>query len=168
MRRRNPLRASANVLAPLFIAVLATTAAASDNDDIYGLWKTPKNDGRVIIAPCGERVCARIVDGIPLRANPDQRDVLNPDASKRNRRVKGLFTLEGYVGGPTEWHGGSVYDPQTGDSSDDSTLRFIAPRTLVVRGCRLFFCRSETWTRLSSVDGVAFDEPSSRARAAPQ
>lgn len=61
-----------------------------------------------------------------MGANPDQADIHNPDPDKRTRRVKGLV-LEGYRGGPVQWSGGSVYDPQSGDEAHRSTLTFVAP-----------------------------------------
>ncbi len=131
------------VLAAMVVASPAVAAT-----DIVGLWATQKNNGRVLIEACGNSVCARVLDGNQLRANPNQRDVHNPDPAKRTRRVKGLMILEGYSGGPPQWEGGSVYDPQTGDQSHSSTLTLVAPDTLEVRGCRLLFCRTETWTRL--------------------
>jgi len=134
----------------LACAALSIPAAAQDSNAILGLWATPKDDGKVVIEACGNGVCGRVVDGRQLRANPNQADVRNPDPDKRTRRIMGLHILEGYSGGPTEWSGGTVYDPQTGDSSSDSTLSLTAPNTLVVKGCRFFFCRSETWTKLQN------------------
>jgi uncharacterized protein (DUF2147 family) len=130
----------------LCAATLATVPAAAAGG-IYGMWATEKNNGRVLIEPCGGALCGRVVDGNQLRANPDQTDVHNPDPARRTRRVKGLMILQGYSGGPPQWRGGSIYDPQTGDQSHNSSLTLVAPDTLQVRGCRLFFCRSETWTR---------------------
>ena len=139
-------------------AALALTAglgapafAQENNAAIFGVWATPKNDGKVAIEPCGSgAVCGRVLDGRQLRQNPNQADVLNPDVAKRTRRVMGLNILEGYTGGPSKWTGGTVYDPQTGDSSHDSTLTLTAPNTLIVKGCRFVFCRSETWTKIQS------------------
>lgn len=126
-------------------ALTAVPAAAASG--ILGLWATEKNNGRVLIEPCGAALCGRVVDGNQLRANPEQTDVHNPDPARRTRRVKGLMILQGYSGGPPQWRGGSIYDPQTGDESHNSSLTLVSPDTLEVRGCRLFFCRSETWTR---------------------
>lgn len=128
-------------------AVLLAAPPAAAGGGIFGLWATGKNNGRVLIERCGAALCGRVVDGNQLRANPDQTDVNNPDPAKRARRVKGLMILEGYSGGPAQWQGGSVYDPQTGDETHDSVLTLVAPDTLRVEGCRLLFCRSETWTR---------------------
>jgi uncharacterized protein (DUF2147 family) len=133
-------------LAFLCAAMLAATPAAAASD-IFGLWATEKNNGRVLIERCGAALCGRVVDGNQLHAHPDQIDVNNPDPAKRARRVKGILILDGYSGGPPQWQGGSVYDPQTGDEARDSTLTLLAPDTLKVEGCRLLFCRSETWTR---------------------
>lgn len=132
-------------------AVPTSPSATSANAAILGTWKTPKNDGKVVIASCGSgAVCGHVIDGRQLRANPNQTDVHNPDPDKRTRRILGMNILVGYTGGPSEWTGGSVYDPQTGDSSNDSTLTLRGTDTLVVKGCRLMFCRSETWTKIAS------------------
>ena len=55
--------------------------------------------------------------------------------------------LLGFCCGPLQWSCGTVYDPQTGDETHDSTLTLVSPDTLKVEGCRLVLCRSETWTR---------------------
>ena len=130
----------------LCAALLAMPSPAAATG-IFGLWATEKNNGRVLIEPCGKAICGRVVDGNQLRANPDQMDGNNPDPAKRARRVKGLMILEGYAGSPPQWSGGSVYDPQTGDETHHSTLTLVSPDTLRVEGCRVIFCRSETWTR---------------------
>ena len=146
MRLLKPLSALA-----LLAAIAAPAFAQDSNSVLFGIWATPKNNGKVSIEACENGgVCARVIDGRQLRQNPNQADVLNPDLSKRTRRVMGLNILEGYTGGPTEWKGGTVYDPQTGDSSSNSTLTLTAPNTLVVKGCRFVFCRSETWTKIQS------------------
>jgi uncharacterized protein (DUF2147 family) len=138
-------------LALIAAFALSAGAAQADSSDasILGTWRTPKHDGKVVIAECGNAICGHVIDGRELRANPAQADVRNPDPDKRARRIMGLNILEGYSGGPTEWKGGSVYDPQTGDSSDDSTLTLQSPDVLIVKGCRFLFCRSETWRKIS-------------------
>ena len=127
-------------------ALLATPSLAASG--IFGVWATQKNNGRVLVESCGVQVCGRVIDGDQLRANPNQTDSHNPVPDKRARRVKGLIILEGYNGGPVRWSGGSVYDPQTGDESGNSTLTLISRDSLEVEGCRVIFCRSEVWTRV--------------------
>jgi uncharacterized protein (DUF2147 family) len=147
MRR---LEFAALVLAIAFAAMSFGRASETGSASILGTWKTPKHDGKVVIAACGNAICGHVIDGRELRTNPNQVDVYNPDPDKRTRKIMGLNILEGYSGGPTEWSGGSVYDPQTGDSSSDSTLTLQSPDVLIVKGCRLFFCRSETWRKIAS------------------
>jgi uncharacterized protein (DUF2147 family) len=145
-----PMRRHEHILIGAALAALLTAPSfASTDTNIYGIWATQKNNGRVEVVPCDGAVCARILDGNQIRANPDQQDVRNPDPAKRTRPVKGMYILEGYRGGPSQWQGGTVYDPQTGDQSNDSTLTLVSPTTLKVEGCRLFFCRSETWSKVS-------------------
>lgn len=133
-------------LTVMLFAALSAAAQAEENG-IAGVWLTPKHHGSVLVEKCGDAICARVLDGDELRADPAQKDVYNPNPDKRGRRIKGLRILDGYRGGPTEWRGGTVYDPQTGDESERSTLMLLAPDRLEVEGCRLLFCRSEEWRR---------------------
>lgn len=131
----------------LCAGLIAAAQAEPAENGITGIWLTPKHHGSVMVEMCGDALCARVLDGDELRANPAQSDVYNPDPDKRARRIRGLRILENYRGGPTEWRGGTVYDPQTGDVSGWSTLTLLAPDRLKVEGCRLLFCRSEVWRR---------------------
>src|ERR1700750_996964 len=100
-RRSKPAMRQLDLIC-LCIATAATPSMAAASD-VFGLWATQKNNGRVLIETCGAALCGRIVDGNQLRANPAQPDVNNPDPTKRARRVKGLLILEGYSGGPSLW-----------------------------------------------------------------
>lgn len=132
----------------LVCAVLGAPTAIASDGSLFGIWATQYNNGRVEIEPCGAAVCGHVLDGDQLRANPGQTDIHNPDPAKQSRRVKGLRILEGYRGGPVEWRGGTVYDPRTGNQSNDSYLTLLTPDTLQVKGCRWVVCRSEILRRL--------------------
>src|SRR3546814_14649887 len=94
-------------------------------------------------------ICGKVNDAAPLRANPDQRDVKNPDRALRNRRIKGLVVLRGFTGGPREWKGGPVYDPETGEGAAKGYLTLRADGKLEVKGCKaVIFCRTKVWTRV--------------------
>jgi uncharacterized protein (DUF2147 family) len=128
------------------LAALAFTAPAQAAD-ITGLWATGSQDGRVQIYRCGTTLCGRIVDAAPIRANPDQRDVRNADPAQRTRRLKGLVVIAGFTGGPAEWKGGPVYDPETGDGAATGYLTLRADGKLELKGCVAIFCRTKVWTR---------------------
>lgn len=129
----------------IMLGGLAVPAQAAD---IAGLWSTGSQDGRVQIYRCGTAYCGRIVDAAPLRANPDQRDVHNADAALRTRRLKGLVVIAAFTGGPTEWKGGPVYDPESGDGAATGYLKLRADGTLELKGCVAIFCRTKVWTRV--------------------
>ena len=89
----------------------------------------------------------RFVDAKRLRANPDLRDVRNSEPELRHRKLKGLVVLNGFTGGPTEWKGGPVYDPETGDGAANGRLKLLPGGKLELKGCIAFFCRTKIWTR---------------------
>jgi uncharacterized protein (DUF2147 family) len=129
------------------VAASLSTAAAAMASPIAGTWHSPTKNGAVQVYDCGSQVCGRIVDGDDVRANPDIRDTKNKDEALRDRRVKGLVILQGFSGGPTEWSGGSVYDPTSGNTYH-GTLTLVDSNTMHLKGC-IFgpLCRTQTWTR---------------------
>ncbi|QDX26472.1 DUF2147 domain-containing protein [Sphingomonas suaedae] len=137
----------AGVLA-ILLAVPAALPAANAQS-VIGRWNTQKQGGIVEIHRCGEALCGRVVDGAPLRANPDQRDVNNPNKALRDRKLLGARVLHGFTGGPRVWKGGPVYDPETGDGANSGVLTLADANTLKVKGCiAAFLCRTQTWKRV--------------------
>lgn len=139
--------------ASLIAAVVggASAAAQQGSGAITGLWSTGTQGGRVELYRCGSAICGKVDDAAPLRANPDHRDVKNPDRKLRERRLKGLVVLRGFTGGPRAWTGGSVYDPETGDGADKAFLTLRPDGKLEVKGCKAaVFCRTKVWTRFRS------------------
>ena len=135
------------VLLSLMLASTPAAEAASD-DGITGLWATGSAGGKVEIYACDDGLCGRLVDASVLQENPDQRDVRNSDPDLRDRPLDGLVVLHDFTGGPREWRGGPVYDPQTGDGANAGRLRLRDDGSLEVKGCVAFFCRTRVWTRL--------------------
>ena len=127
------------------LAALATPAAARD---LTGIWATGTEGGRVQIYRCGAALCGRVVDAARLRANPDLTDLRNSDAGLRTRKLKGLVVLQGFTGGPAEWQGGPVYDPETGSGARKGYLKLLPDGKLELKGCVAFFCRTKIWTRV--------------------
>src|SRR5690606_19953122 len=102
-----------SVLTALAVAAAALAAPALAGDPT-GLWQTPTNGGQVRIERCGNALCGTLVTSAAIRANPGQLDVKNKDEAQRSRTLRGLRMLSGFTGGPTEWRGGSVYNPEDG------------------------------------------------------
>jgi uncharacterized protein (DUF2147 family) len=128
-------------------AVLAG-AGAAHAADITGLWATDSDNGRVHIYRCGEAICGKLVDADQIRANPQQTDRYNKNKALRDRKVKGLVLFSAYTGGPTEWKGGQIYDPKSGDTGRTGRIKLVSDNALDVKGCLGPICRTKHWTRV--------------------
>ncbi len=123
---------------------LASAAMASPAS---GVWHVPDKNSTIQVYDCGAAICGRVLDSDDLRANPDKRDAKNSDASLKTRRIKGLVIMTGLSGGPTEWAGGSVYDPTSGHTYHGS-FTLVGADTAHLKGCIIGpLCRTDTWTR---------------------
>lgn len=126
-------------------ALLAATPLAAA-EPIAGTWVTASRDGIVRIGDCGGTVCGRL-DRF-LTAPPqgsDQRDVNNPDAKLRSRKLLGLPILTGFKQDGAVWRG-TIYDPKAGKSYR-SILRRLDGNRLEVKGCIGPFCQTQIWRR---------------------
>ncbi|WP_374408015.1 DUF2147 domain-containing protein [Pelagerythrobacter sp.] len=129
------------------VAGLLAVPAMAEARDITGLWNTGSEGGKVEIYRCGNAYCGKVAAASRLKTNPDLRDVRNSDAKLRSRRIKGLVVLKNFSGGPAEWTGGPVYDPETGDGGRSGKLTLLPNGNLQVKGCVMMFCRTKVWTR---------------------
>ena len=137
----------ASILAAAAAAALTCTAGAAAASPVSGTWRTPVKNALIQVYDCGAEVCGRVIDSDDLRANPDMRDVHNKDAALQGRKVKGLTMMTNFKGGPSEWTGGTLYDPASGNTYHGS-ITLNGADTLSLKGC-IFgpLCRSQTWTR---------------------
>jgi uncharacterized protein (DUF2147 family) len=126
------------------VVCLAPGAALAATPE--GTWRTQGGAGVVEIAPCGAKLCGRLIDAPEIRTNPGLTDARNKDASKRTRPLKGLPMLAGFTGGPTKWTGGSIYNPGDGRTYR-SVLELPSADVLKVKGCVGPICQTQTWTR---------------------
>lgn len=136
----------------LALPLLAVSALASSSlaqtADATGLWQTPVHGGQVRISRCGPALCGTLVTSDHIRTNPGLRDNKNSNPALRDRPVRNLPLLEGFTGGPTEWRGGTVYNPQDGRTYH-GRITLQGANTLRLRGCVVVpLCRTQTWTRL--------------------
>jgi uncharacterized protein (DUF2147 family) len=130
------------------VAALASATAAQAASPAEGLWKTPTRGGEVRIAECGAALCGTLVTSDNIKANPALADDKNKDASLRGRLLKDLPMLQGFTGGPAEWKGGTVYNPEDGGTYK-GTIKLTGADTLKLTGCIVFpLCKTQTWTRI--------------------
>lgn len=132
----------------LGVAVALAASAAGHASAIEGRWRTPTNNAEIDIAPCGAATCGVVIAADHLKVDPAARDVRNRDASLRGRRIAGLRMLSGFTGGPREWKGGQVYNPDDGGTYS-GVITLVDPDHLKLRGCIVFpLCRTQVWTRI--------------------
>ncbi len=135
MKRAAMLLAAAIALSPL--------AAA---EPIAGRWITAEKNAVVAIAPCGKALCGTIEKFLVRQPQGnDQRDVNNPDAAKRTRRVLGMAILTSFTQDSDVWRG-QIYDPKKGKSYR-SEIRRKSANVLEVKGCIGPFCQTQIWNR---------------------
>lgn len=133
--------AQALALAALAFAVPAVAAAP-----VAGVWRTEARDALVRIGDCGSAVCGRLARFlVPPPQGADQRDVNNPDAKLRARKLMGVAVLSGFSPDGNLWRG-EIYDPKSGKSYRSVMRRLDADR-LEVKGCIGPFCKTQIWRK---------------------
>ena len=134
------------------LTLLAVTSIGAQSQTPVGVWLHANKRIRVEIAPCGDRLCGKIVwfrwpndaQGLPLV------DLKNADPALRTRPLLGLTVLKGLrrAGGRT-WEDGEIYNPD--DGVDYRALMSIEDNgTLRVRAFVLFplLGKTQIWTRI--------------------
>ena len=132
----------------LLITLLLIIAPA--RADVTGIWSTVEGKSHVKIEPCGDKFCGKIVWlKEPLtEAKVDKTDMKNEDPKLQGRKILGLPLLKGFEpDGENEWDDGTIYNPEDGKTYS-SSLTLVNPTTLDVKGCVLFFCKTQTWTKV--------------------
>ncbi|ATQ43780.1 DUF2147 domain-containing protein [Caulobacter mirabilis] len=131
--------------AAVLTAAVATPVFAAD---ITGRWRTPGNGGEVEVYPCGGAVCGKLISSAHIAKDPGALDAKNKDPKLASRKLKGLTFLTGFTGGPTEWKGGKVYNPEDGNTYS-GTITAVGADTLKLKGCVVApLCKTQTWTRI--------------------
>lgn len=129
-------------------AALGCAAPALATDAVAGRWVTAEKDGVILIAPCGKALCGTIERFlVPPPQGLDQRDVNNPDAKLRTRKLLGMPILSGFTADGDQWRG-RIYDPKSGKSYR-SVIRRKGANVLEVKGCIGPFCQTQEWKKAS-------------------
>jgi uncharacterized protein (DUF2147 family) len=132
-------------LAALALLAAGQLAAA---EPVAGSWVTASRDGVVQIGACGASLCGRLTRFLVVPPQgADQRDVHNPDARLRSRKLLGLPILTGFREDGGVWRG-TIYDPKAGKSYR-SVIRRLDAKRLEVKGCIGPFCQTQVWTKAS-------------------
>jgi uncharacterized protein (DUF2147 family) len=126
------------VLAAVLTFAAAAAATAQPESDAassaVGLWATDNGRAEIQIVDCDGALCGDLVSAVTIRADPDLEDKRNSNPALQRRKLKGLRILRGFTGGPTEWRGGSVYNPDDGGTYR-GVITLVDSQTLKLTGC---------------------------------
>lgn len=139
------------------LLLTTTTAFGAASSGILGIWKTEKDESKVEIFPCGEKICGKIIwlknplytDSRDGEVGTPVIDRKNPDPALHSRPVLGLRILEGFTAeGGNNWANGTCYDPKSGNTYRGK-IHLAAPDRLELRGYIgiPLFGRTAIWTR---------------------
>lgn len=132
--------------------LVATPVGAPQSPTPVGVWLHDNRRIEIEIAPCGDRLCGKLVwfrrpndaQGLPLV------DFKNADPALRTRPLLGLTILQGLRRtGDNTWEDGNVYDPDDGENYTAS-MSINADGTLRLRAYVLLplFGKTLIWTRV--------------------
>jgi len=131
-----------------FSALVTAAIPALASEPVTGRWVTAEKDGVILIAPCGKSLCGTIDRFlVPPPQGLDQRDINNPDAKLRTRKLLGMPILSGFTADGDVWRG-RIYDPKNGKSYR-SIIRRKGANVLEVKGCIGPFCQTQVWKKVS-------------------
>jgi uncharacterized protein (DUF2147 family) len=142
------MKMQAGVLAAV-LGLAALVPAAFAAEPITGRWVTEEKDAVIVIAPCGKALCGTVERFlVPPPQGNDQRDINNPDAAKRKRKLLAATPiLSSFTQDSDRWRG-QIYDPKSGKTYR-SVVRRKGPNVLEVKGCIGPFCQTQVWRRAS-------------------
>lgn len=116
----------------LSIAVMATPAFAA-NDPLAGNWARGDGVAKVVIKPCGGKICA-------------VNTWIKPGTTKEKVGDKLVMTIDKSADGT---FGGQAFDPQR-NLTYKLTIN-VSAESMTTRGCVLggIICKSQNWTRIN-------------------
>jgi uncharacterized protein (DUF2147 family) len=136
----------------LLLVQFATPPPGAQSPTPVGVWLHDNKRIEIEIAPCGDRLCGKLVwfrwpndaQGLPLV------DLNNPDPALRSRPLLGLTVLQDLRRtGENTWEDGNIYNPDDGVNynaamsiQDDGSLRVRAYVLIPLFG------KTFIWTRI--------------------
>jgi len=136
----------------LLLMLLIPMTVYAQSPTPVGVWEDLSERVLVKIAPCGDRLCGKIIwfrwpnddQGLPMV------DLKNTDPSLRTRHLLGLKVLYGlHLDDDGKWTDGKIYNPNDGVDYN-AQMWILDDDTLRVRLYDLFplFGETQIWTRI--------------------
>jgi uncharacterized protein (DUF2147 family) len=129
--------------------LLAMQSFAIAQNQILGKWQTENKKAIVEIYEKEGIYYGKIVwlktpndsKGKPLK------DIYNPNKKKRTNSIMGLVILNGFIYSEKEWKGGTVYNPESGETYS-CKMWLLDNNTLKGRGYLGVLFSTQKWTRV--------------------
>jgi len=135
-------------LLTLFLFTMSAPAFASNS--VYGVWLTEEGTATVRIVDCGDASPCGIIETAEIPAGEPTTDVNNSDPALRDEPIIGLVMLHGFERDGDKWKKGRIYNPEDGKSYKSSIRVDDDPNVLKVKGCIVFLCQTQRWTRVET------------------
>lgn len=132
----------------LIPVLLFTSALASGDSDIVGVWVNSDGEGLIELSIENDVLSGKIL-GNSKSGESGRIDSNNPDPELRDRPLKGLVFLKDFVEKkPGHWKGGTIYDPNNGKTYKCKITQIDAD-TIEIRGYIgiSLIGRTVTWKR---------------------
>jgi uncharacterized protein (DUF2147 family) len=159
------MRLSALPAAIVVTAVIgAFPASALDRHSVHGIWRHPDTGSFIQIYACEGGICAKVAS----TADPNLKDIHNPDPALRSRPVAGVVLWRHpKESGDLQWIG-SAYNTIDGGTYY-GTMHLTSATTLAVSACNLsaMVCADQTWTRADPETAKAVLTQVSQPQTAP-
>jgi uncharacterized protein (DUF2147 family) len=126
-----------------FVLLAAAVPIASAQAALEGQWRNIKGSVTVKVVPCGNALCANVVDAT-AKAKAGARKGGTPN-------LIGTRILTGLRPTGNGTYKGLAFDPKR-NIRVPATVRIVGPNAIEVRGCALagmFICKEQRWTRVS-------------------
>jgi uncharacterized protein (DUF2147 family) len=145
---KSKISAPATVAAVTMALTAQLALGAPIDPPVVGVWHAHARDANIQISLCGEALCGKILSASRPKSNPQLLDVHNKDPALRDRSMIGQVFFQGFMGGPTKWTGGRLYNPGDGNTYS-GTITMIDNDHLQLKGCAFWFlCDSQILTRI--------------------
>jgi uncharacterized protein (DUF2147 family) len=131
----------ASFVCVLLLAAATAPPAQAASDELFGVWRNPKDSVRLEIRPCGDSACGYVVWASP-KAQEDAR-------RGSGENLIGQQLLRDFAPGRSGWRG-KVFVPDLNHTFSGSARVLDASR-LEAQGCLLggLFCKRQIWTRVA-------------------
>ena len=118
--------------------ILSTSVQAGELD---GVWRT-ESGWHVKLYKCGSAYCGRVVGGTTMK------DVHNPKASLRSRKVVGIRMIWGMKKHGSKYTG-KLYNPKDGKTYSGK-VNVLSKSAIKLSGCVFggLICKGQTWKRI--------------------